>query len=132
MFRVTVDRRVINYRPSATARQLSHMQVWSTSSIVDEVLLTTQCRHAIAKVQSSGESSMQREVPFGAIHKTRPQNSGIFTLSALVHLCPLLPDSYPPLVDVHFIWLHFNTVTLSSDSRYTLTIIDMCLLLTQT
>ena len=39
-----------------------------------------------------------------AIHKRRPQNSGILSPSP----CPLLLN-LPPLVDVHFIWSHFNT-----------------------
>jgi len=129
MFRVTVDRRVINYRPSATATVVAHASVVNKldrrRGFIDNTMSTCHCE------SPEFGRKFQREVPFGAIHKTRPQNSGIFTLSALVHLCPLLPDSYPPLVDVHFIWLHFNTVTLSSDSRYTLTI-DMCLFLTQT
>ena len=49
----------------------------------------------------------------GAINKRRPQNSGIFThspVSIYVYFFQILL-----LVDVHFIWPHFNTVSVSWD-----------------
>jgi len=49
-----------------------------------------------------------------AVHKRRPQNSGIFypfPMSTYVHFCLA-----PPLVDIHSLWSHLNTVALSSDT----------------
>jgi len=57
-------------------------------------------------------------------------------LTYRVHMSPFLPLLSPP-VDVHFKWLHFNTVSLSSDtsiysqySQYTLQL-DLFLFLRQ-
>jgi len=65
---------------------------------------------------------------FGVFRKRRPQNFGFFNPTP----CPRMSTFAKPLptfVDVHFIWSHFSTVSLSSDtgicsqySQYTLKI----------
>jgi len=53
----------------------------------------------------------------GAVHNRRPQNSGIFTPPIpRIYLCLLLPNPSSLLVDVHFVWSHFNTVSRSLDT----------------
>jgi len=79
----------------------------------------------------STERNSKHWLQGGRPWKTSTANSGIFDPSPHVQLCTHLPSLH--LVDVHFIWSHFNTVSLSLDtnSQYTLRI-GLFLFLTQT
>ena len=137
------------YRNSSEAASVGHLPLhyWtSTAGLADlnRADLIADLNHVkivkiASRIASYGLKGSPCSVPF--TNKRRPQNSGIFHSllrpSPHVHPYSLLPNLPSTIVGVHYMWSHFNTVSLSSDtsiysqcSQYTLKI-DLFLFLTQ-